>query len=199
MTWGTLTARIALELPGRDDVVAMLPTLLPAAEARMYRGESDGVEPLRLAVMIKSVVMANGTRPTDWISAKRISAVYGGRDQPLSYRPLDQLATETYAFSWQGPTLVLGGYGTTAFPVTMVYYAKAAALNPADPASTNVIMDTDERLYLWSLLAEVASVLGDDAMLAKAVGNYGSAVVASMLTDKRAQVSGAPLTQGIRR
>lgn len=198
MVYSELLAYLGVMLPGRDDYQVMVPAVLPMAEQRMYRGELN-TEPLRVAIMLKTVSLLTGARPADFLSAKKVSTTAAGfpTEVPLDYRPLDKLPQESRAFSWDGATMVLSPDCT--FPVTLRYYAKADALNPAVPTSTNVLLTEAPNVYAQAILVELAQAWRDDALGARSAANWSSAQNIYIEQDKRAQYSGSILTAGVRK
>lgn len=189
MNWGELkTAVLAYaHRVGDIELTALLPTFLGLAEDRIYSGESNSPK-IRVAAMRQFAQLVNGTRPTGYLEAIKITEA-DSPDKPLLYAPLDTMPQERKAFSWDGQTLVLSD--DQGFPVDMTYYAKL--VTPSADIDTNWLMDNHPRLYLSAMLVEVARYTVDDAMAAREVSNYASAAQTVNSTDKAAQMSGSPL------
>lgn len=168
-------------------------TFLALTEQRIYQGEGRGinrVQPLRLASMVKSVTLADGNLPADFVEAKQVQGtVLSASGQELYYRPLDKLSGASRAYSYQGLVMVLGA--DASFPVQLTYYAKYAT--PSADADTNWLLVNAPGVYLASMLVEFARWSRDDALGAREAGSYASAVGAVTATDRAAQHSGSPL------
>lgn len=177
----------------RTDLGPMFPTFLALTEQRIYHGESKGpskVAPLRLSSMVKSVTLADGNLPADFLAAKQVrGTVASATGQDLYYRPLDRLQDACSAYSYEGQVLVLGV--DASFPLQFTYYGRYAALS-AD-GDTNWLLTNAPGVYLASMLVEYARWSRDDALGAREAGGYASAVAAITNSDKTAQHSGSPL------
>lgn len=187
MTWGELSSLLRLYVH-RSDVQAVLAAFLPMVEQRIYVGEAN-TPALRVAAMLQSVTMADGTRPTGFLQAKRVMPAAG---LALNFRPLERIEHECRAFTWNGSTMVLSP-DAGGFPVTMTYYGRFAALDPNDANSTNWLLTEAPGLYVNSFLVEIGTWSRDEAMTARSAANYTSAAEALTQADKMAQISGAPI------
>ena len=186
MNYGELKSAVAA-YAHRSDIGRLFPVFLPLAEARIYHGEASAPK-LRCAAMRQSETLVDGTRPAGFLEAIKI-APENKPSQPLTYRPLDNMPSESRAFSWDGPTLVLSR--EQAFPVDLTYYARLTT--PVDDADTNWLLGNHPNIYLASLLVEVARWSRDDALGVREASNYASAVNALNSAEKAAAISGSQL------
>lgn len=171
------------------DLDALFPTFLALAEQRIYHGEANA-KPLRLSSMVKSVELADGNLPADFLAAKQVrGTVASATGQELYYRPLDKLQGARSAYSFEGQVLVLGV--DASFPLQLTYYGRYAAL--ALDTDTNWLLTNAPGVYLASMLVEFGRWSGDDVLGPREAGNYASAAAAISASDRNAQHSGSPL------
>lgn len=193
MTYGELKAMM-VAYSHRDDLTAVFPLFLIAAEQRIYYGEAN-TDPLRLSSMLQTVAMPDGTRPVGWIQAKRISSTqWGSKPVPLNYRPMDQIEREAGCYSWNGLVLVLGA--NTQFPVSMEYYGKFTT--PVNDGDTNWLLTEAPMVYFNAMMVEFSKWSRNNAQLVQFAGDYNSTAQSLMEADKTAQFSGALATQRVR-
>lgn len=190
MNYGQLKAAVKGYLH-RTDVDSMMPTFLALAEQRIYNGEANSPA-LRVSAMLKTVTLADGNVPADFVQAKRVNVAGNERDT-LDYHPLSNVATSCSAYSWQGALMVLGP--RQAFPLDLLYYSRFGQLT--DDASTNWLTENAPNVYLTSMLVEAARWARDDALGVREASNYASAVASLVSADKAAQISGSPLRQKV--
>lgn len=199
MNWGELKAA-AIEYINRGDVTAsLLTTMLPLVEQRIYNGtEFAGrkVPGLRLMSMLTTVSnQAAGALPSNFISAYRVSRMTGTRPTPLEYRGpiafarLEGLGTPADIFTIRGGELVLGGTGTST--VELLYFARPT--RPVADSDTNVVMSSNDAVYLYGLLWEVSNWLRDSERVSQYAALFIDSMLSAAATDAERSTDGGAL------
>lgn len=166
-------------------------SLLPVAEARIYNGEAD-TQSLRISSMLKTSSAL--TLPADWLAMQRLDTGF----EALEFVPYQSFAD--YKFYPGKPRYYTINQGvisiapaTDVTGLTYTYYAKFPTLDLTNSTSSNWLTINAPRVYLGSLLIEIARASQDDNLLVKEVGNYKSAIQALISSDKAGQISGNTL------
>jgi hypothetical protein len=199
MNWLALR-NLATSYASRGDVdAALLNTLLPLAEDRIYNGmtvQGRRVGGLRLEPMIASVnPFTIGALPATSLGVARLSVQIGGRWVPMEFR------TATDISMWEGITgnsriytmragsVVVGSAAGNTY--WLHHYARPAT--PVADADENIVMALYPRVYHYALMAEIANWLRSAEMLAQHQGNLIDAMQSAQDADDEAKWGAGPL------
>lgn len=186
MNFGALKAAV-IAWANRSDIASMLPIFLGLAEQRIYTGMPEqGVDGMRVQRMLTRVYPFAGVLPDDCLQVQRLAVVSGGWSTALEWRPLNEMTARTSGngtayYSLQGADVVYGNSLPAGASVDLLYYARFAS--PAVDSDENWLMANGGSLYLYAMLAEVATYTRDGDLLTSSLELYASAQKALMKRD----------------
>lgn len=196
-TYDALKAAIADWL-NRDDLVAVIPTFVSLAEARIARD-------LRHWRQERQITTVANERyellPTDWLEMKSLRHLAG---RPFEQVTRQQIADLTATRPGAGmPTHYAIGAGRLefwpvpdqAYDLDMAYVARIPALSSSEPS--NWLLDHYPDIILYGALAQAAPYLKDDERIPVWQSLYTSAVADANAESQRAATSG-PLKMRLR-
>lgn len=197
MNYGQLKAAVSA-WTNRTNLTALMPTFLELTEQRIYNGSrinGRDTPALRTSDMLTVVNPFAGTLPTDWLEIKRLSWFSGTKKVALDYLPLERLSQmesmsgEPAYYSIRGGTVVYGPTFTNT--VELIYYARPAT--PVADGDANILLTNASAIYLQGMLIEAGIYLRDPEMIAGALGEFRSAIIALQDDDDADQHSGAQM------
>lgn len=199
MNWLALR-NLVISYAARGDVdAALLNTLLPLAEDRIYNGmtvQGRRISGLRLEPMIASVnPFTIGALPAGSLGVARLSAQIGSRWVPMEFRtPTDismweGITGNTRIYSMRAGAVVVGS--ATGNTYWLHHFARPAS--PAADGDENIVMQLYPRVYHYALLAEIGNWLRSAELLAQHQGNLIDAMQSAQDADDEAKWGAGPL------
>lgn len=191
MNWLALQDAFA-RFANRTDLDASL--MLQLAEPRIYSGDPiNGVEPLRLSSMLRTVSVA----PTaGTITIAGMLEVVRVRDaarnvvlrvmSPDDIGAIEGLFGPSYAYDPRAGGLRVAPLSSGALEVH--YYARPTT--PATGTAENEVMRDHPGIYLHAMLIEAGLYLADDDMTMRALKAWQSAMAGAQAADRRADAGG---------
>jgi hypothetical protein len=195
-TYAGLKASIADWLH-RSDMVAIIPDLIVLAEARIARD-------LRLRRQISSTTLATVAAtqsvalPTDFLEVENLSVgtsiarnlVYMNIEALDVKYPVGSYSGTPVAYTLEGNSLLLGPTPDAAYSISMLYYARLAALSVTP---TNWLLTNHPNIYLFGALAEAGDYVRDLQMGTTWDAKYQQGIKHLQDADDRAMFSGSEL------
>lgn len=186
-----LLASIASHID-RTDQTANIPDWVVMAESAI----AEDVR-LRNQLVVTSLSTVSGqdyiTLPVDWLEFVYVKY----SDDPLAFLPADtlrasneQTGTLLY-YSIEGDRLLLNPTPSAVVSVHVAYYGRITALATT---ATNFLLTKYPQVYLYKALACGYRFLMDDQRAMYWDGLYAQEIEKANMADKRALVSGSPLT-----
>ena len=182
----------------RSDLAANIPDFIALAEARIARDLR-----LRAQIVIAPLVCTPSAQqialPSDYLEAENLSITVAGLNQAVNYvtsetgdvRMPNGLASGSPSyFTVLGTNLMMMPTPDQAYPVSLAYYARIAALSVTP---TNFLLTAAPGVYLFGALAEAAPFMEDDQRAALWETKYSAEVTALQNSDEAAVRSGAAM------
>jgi hypothetical protein len=195
-TYTDLLASIAGWM-NRTDLTAVIPDFVTLAEARISRDLR-----LRKQIVTSTLTTASGTRgvslPTDWLQFENVS-VLSSPEAQLTYAPVEHLDTvypnngtsgKPSLYTIEGDQILFGPTPDAAYTVSILYYARFAALQTA---STNWLLTNHPSVYLYACLLQACLYVRDKSGAADYQGLYNDVMNSLQSQDDSAQHSGSSL------
>lgn len=150
----------------RDDITAVLPTLIQMGENRIYRE-------LRLRSMeaTLNVTIAAGVAPipADFLELKEAYVVSSSNSYPLTtqtnefiYRKYQTRSSDSIPrfISQEGDNFIFGPYPDTTYTIKGTYYKRLTALSASN--TSNYFTGNGADLLFWASLSEAEAYLKND-------------------------------------
>ena len=188
MNWGQIKDAVRSYAHRTDITDALMSTFVELAEQRIYMGEQNTPK-LRCDAMLCKAQMYYGTRPSDFLEAKKIYPL-DCPDKPLNFAPNGLMPGACNSFSWEGQELVLSK--DQAFPVEMLFYSRFMPLVNDDDC--NWLSDHAPAIYLSAIGVEVGDWMRDPEFAASQASKYTSSCASLVSSDRASAISGSPLT-----
>lgn len=186
---------------GRSDLTSQIPDFISLAEIRLNRT-------LRIRQMLQTATASTtGGDPTvglppDFLELRDLFVV-GNPRTPLSFLSPSAFSRDARAdqsgrpvfYTMNGAEFVLAPLPDTNYTISMLYYAKPAALSDATPS--NVFMANAADCLLYGALVEAEPFLMNDARLAVWSSLFTNATQSLNDSDDASEYSGIPLTMSV--
>ena len=166
--YSELVAAVQQWMGDRTDLYGYVPDFITLCETEINHGDGSGPG-LRVREMETSATVTltsgTGTLPTDYLEWRQVRSLEATARDLKYITP--SLALEMFPTSYAAPAVyfTITGSSLTAYPtpstnVTLLYYAKVAALT--ESATTNWLMTKAPNVYLFGALKQAAIFEHDD-------------------------------------
>lgn len=195
-TYNDLKTSVANYL-GRTDLTAQITDFISLAEIRLSRE-------LRLREMVTTVTLnctggvPSVALPSNFLEVRDIYVV-GSPRSPISYMSPSMFSREARAdesgkpvfYTVYNTTADLAPIPDTSYQISLMYYAKPAALSVSN--QTNAFMSVCPDALLYASLAEAEPYLMNDARIQVWASLYDRSLAAIADSDESSEYAGVPL------